>query len=686
MNVVSFQPPPPPLLLWLEYCADRGLTPEVLAPMKGELLTLDHASKIMGTGIFGFKKLGAVGAFVFQLAPGEYQARILYGPPPDVAPVGAVAKDLKQTKYWRPKYSTNVLYVPPHLTDWYKPDVRYNLLIVEGALNAVRLAAQGYHAVAITGVYNHHVGGKSSPIIPELRNFVQSVQAERITILFDSDTGDPDSNPQLWVGLNSLAQDLLKMRPERRDTLYICRPPPRVNGEKNGPDDYLHSAGLDAFNELLHDRSEQYSDHPFYRVEAEAVRRFIAEESTGTVFDTKIRRSVNEQHANLNLTVYGKVMDITSLSNRPVVGPYTVKHLMAAPGLRRAQGKRYQPDTDDQFFLDDTEIPPRYYVNLFQPEDLPTPIKGDVSMFYKMLNSICRHTPTAVEKFMTIAAKHAQYPALVPKYAILMTGQQGSGKSLMAKCVGLALAKKFNSARVDLRLSYNSEWRGFACKEWPEFDRGMDVEWAKDLITGETYLVSTKYGQNYEDRNHTLNIFTCNGLKATIQEGDRRFLVCGEAKADDKILGLQFEAWVNGTGPQHLRWHLLNEVDCSGYDLLDVWTEMKASVIEASKSYRSTACDFVLEDLADIEGLECIPNKFLQILVDVHKIPLNEFNKEFGQVFIKPAKPIIKINGVAERFRAFKNHEKWMKEEDTEEYRKQYALAEEIMKGRKFSP
>jgi hypothetical protein len=435
---------------------------------------------------------------------------------------------------------------------------------------------------------------------------------------------------------------------------------------------------------MLRERSEQYADHPFFRVENEAIKRFIIESSTGQFYDTKIRRSIIEQHTNLNLTEYGKVLDVTNLSPRSIPGPYTTKHLLMAPGLRRATGKRYQPDTEDQYFLDETEVPPKYYVNTFQPEDLPTAIKGDVSIFYRMLESICRNTPSAIQKLMTIVAMHAQYPALTPKYAILMTGQQGSGKSLMARAIGLSLAKKFNSARVDLRLSYNSDWRGFAAKEWPEFDRYMDAEWTKDLITCFTYMVSTKYGQNYEDRNHTLNIFTCNGLRATIQEGDRRFVVCGEARADSKVLGLEFESWVNSTGPNHLRWHLLHEIDCSSYDLLNVWTEMKDQVIEASKSYRSTACDFVLEELEDIDGLECVPNKFLQILVDAHKIPLNEFNKEFGQIFIKPFKDKVKINGTPERFRAFKNHEKWLKEEGTEEYRKQYDLAEQIAKGRKF--
>jgi hypothetical protein len=674
MNVVSFAPPSAPLELWLEYCAARGLTPDILAPMKGELLTLDKAAKVMGTGIFGFKQIGAVGAFVFQLADNEYQARILYGPPPEVAAVGATAKRVKQVKYFRPKHSANYLYVPPHLTDWHSTS--YNLLIVEGALNAVRLAAQGFHAVAITGVYNYRIGSKSTPIIPELVKFAQSPLVERMTIMFDSDTGDAEDNRALWNGFHNLAQDLMRLRGNRRDSIFSCRPPSKVTGEKNGPDDYLHTAGLDEFNKLLREQSERYADNPYLILERTAQERYIYEDDTGLFFDVENRATYQPPHIDRSLATYGKVDDI--LAQKPTQVLYNHQRLLSAPGTRIARGRRLQPDTDAIYFHDDDEN--KNYINLWQPEDVPKPIKGDVDVAYRMMRSICRNTPGAVQKLLIIAAMHAQNPTLTPKYGLLMTGQQGSGKSTLARLIGLSLSNKYHSDRVNLSITFNRDWRGFACKEWPEFDKSMDEEWLKDLITCKSYSVSEKYRNSTMERNHTLNIFTCNGLQAKLQEGDRRFLVCGEAKADNKVLGLEFEAWVNGMGPSHFRYHLLNDIDCSGYDLLDVWTEIKDAVIEASKSYRSTVCDYVIDELSEIEGLECVPNPVLSYLLEKHKVGVISFNKEFGQYFIKPAKETVKIDGQQHRFRAFKNHEKWRKEEGTEEYKKQYDLAMKILK------
>ena len=137
-------------------------------------------------------------------------------------------------------------------------------------------------------------------------------------------------------------------------------------------------------------------------------------------------------------------------------------------------------------------------------------------------------------------------------------------------------------------------------------------------------------------------------------------------------------------GPNHFRYHLLNDIDCSTYDLLDVWTEMKDAVIEASKSFRSTVCDHVLDDLRQIEGLTCVPNVTLQFLLDAHKVPVISFLKEFRQVFIKPKKETVKIDGAVYRFSAFGDHEKWFKEEDTDEYRKQFKLSQQVLKLSKY--
>jgi hypothetical protein len=253
----------------------------------------------------------------------------------------------------------------------------------------------------------------------------------------------------------------------------------------------------------------------------------------------------------------------------------------------------------------------------------------------------------------------------------------------MAKLIGLSLSNRFNSMRVNLGVDFNSNWRGYACKEWPEFDPKMDSEWLKDLITGSTYEVVTKYGVNYVEDNYTLNIFTCNGLQSKIQEDDARFVIAGYARPDDRRLGLEFEKWVNGPGPSYFRYHLLNEVDCSEYDTLTTFTEMRDTIIDASKSYRATIKDEIIQDLeADCPELACIPNEVLSVLLEPHKVNVISFMKQYGQYFIKPGSEVVKVGGKPTRFRAFKDHEYWKRCTNGEEYRKQYDLAMKYMAER----
>jgi hypothetical protein len=658
----------------MDYCIARGLTPETIAPMGGELLAIDRAAQFLGAGIYGFKSIGAVAVFVFPLAPERYQGRLLYDPvkSTNIIPMpGVVLKKDKQPKYYNPKNSANFLYIPPHLTDWFS-DTKYNLLIVEGALNAVRLAAAGYHAVAITGVHNCRTGGKGTPLIPELIKLVQSEQAERITILFDSDTANQENKRELWNATHNLAQELMKLRAKRRDTIYICRPLPKSNGDKCGPDDFLHERGIDEFNKLLAQHSERYDDNPYLQVERKALDRFVWEQHSGMFWDCDIRHLIHSTHANHIMMTFGVVDDI--MAKNPKVVVYDTVRLLAAPNVRIANGVVYQPD-DDQVYIQGEDG--EYKVNRFDPRDVPQAIKGDVNMFYKMMNSLCRNDPTMVHRIAIAFAQRVQFPATTPKYAILFTGEQGSGKSNMCRLVGKAISRSYSPFRPNLNVDFNSNWVLQPVREWAEFDKKMDEEWLKDLITGDDIEVRTKYGANYKERNFAFNIFTCNGLQSKIQEGDRRFLVGGYGHSDDKRFGLEFERWVNSTGPNHLRYHLLNEVDVSGYDDLDTSSIMKDQVISASKSFRATVKDEILEVFEAIPKLECIPSGLMDHFLEPHRVSTISFMKQFGQFFVKPALERVKITGVTSpvRFRAFKNFQKWEKCTDTDEYRKQYELA-----------
>jgi hypothetical protein len=673
--------------LWTDYCDRRGLTPEMLAPMKGELLSQEQLYKTdygFGTTLYGMKSIGAIGGFLYPTGPdGEVQVRLIFDPHfvgQEVSRPGETAKPVKSGKYRNPPSQPQPLYVPPHLSDW--GTTEYDLLIVEGALNAVRLAASGYHAVAIMGVNNYRIFNKHSEIIPLLVKFIQGKNAKRIIYIPDSDTGE--SKPQLAHAVNTFCLDMMKLRPGRQDTILICRPPQNPDGSKNGADDYLNAKGIDEFNRMLREDSVKFEDNKYLQIQKEAVTRYIYNETTDEYWDEKLRLFIKVSHLNNHLKGYGLVEDILAPKAKPIF--YSNDRLRNAPSLRVAEGLKFRPDLEDSWFSEIDEVGSRYFINRHSPADVPKAVKGDITLFHKMMASLCRNSPSSIQKNLVIMAKHAQEPGLTPKYALLFTGDKGAGKSNMAECIGKALSKRYHSARVKPDVDFNDHWRGFACKEWAEFDSSMDPEWLKDLITSETYEVNGKNKSIYVDHNHTLNVFTCNDLRSKIQEGDRRFVISGYAKADDKELGLAFEEAVkSGMLPNYLRYYLLYEVDCSDYDRIDVRTEMTDEVINASKSYKSTVKDEVLEDLIDRAPpeMELVTNDLLSQEIAKYDVKLISFVKEFSRDFPPTFKTVVNVGAKSVKFRSFRNHEKWAKEGSTEEYRKQFVLIEKML-GRKY--
>ncbi len=171
----------------------------------------------------------------------------------------------KPAKYLTPKGASNHLYIPPNLDTEALQDPSTSLLLTEGEKKALAANQEGFPCVAFAGVWcwkSRDKETRESWPIADLDRIVWKGRAAYI--VYDSDTAH---NWNVRLAEWKLAEHL-----ESLDALVkIVRLPSGPNGEKQGLDDFLVSAGRDRFEQLLleaGDPVEPVSDswRPWFKV------------------------------------------------------------------------------------------------------------------------------------------------------------------------------------------------------------------------------------------------------------------------------------------------------------------------------------------------------------------------------------------------------------------------------------
>jgi putative DNA primase/helicase len=155
----------------------------------------------------------------------EYQIR------PDVPP----KFNGKPQKYLVPKGRKNFADVPPRC----RPDLdnpRKPLWIVEGPIKADYLASQGACAIGLAGVsgwrHTNESGGKTA--IPCFQEIALNNRA--VYLCFDSDLKHKDQVFTQAISLKSFLES-------KGARVFVVEIPDALDGEKQGPDDFLNSGG-----------------------------------------------------------------------------------------------------------------------------------------------------------------------------------------------------------------------------------------------------------------------------------------------------------------------------------------------------------------------------------------------------------------------------------------------------------
>ena len=690
-NVVPIRDPSSPVVLATSYLAKRGLNPETIDKAGVRVIaTMDDLFKILGNNraVWAARKAGYTCALAFPVTgnpeSNQFRARLLRDTNPDLLPPVEDAKAFKG-KYLGMTRALNEVYTVPSSILPANPEP-HDVMLVEGSFNALRLAQEGIDAIAISGVDNFNISDKTTPIIPALITRVASKNTRRFIVAWDN---DQEFNVRTQVSINRLCVSLLKYRSDGE--IYVVYPPPCDDGStKWGWDDYLQAKGKDALLERI-GTAKRWDDNPYIQKCIEW-QRYIYIESTGKFFDTDRQVFVEVDAGTADKTLAKNCDMLDPFATRVQRIRFNHQHYLNSDYRHDAKYTDVLPDQEQVLVFDEGRQ--CNVVNTFRYDLLAEPKKGDVKWFYDLINNICPDTPSAKDKLVKLAAYKVQNPTAHLPLAIGIIGDQGAGKSLFAKAVGVCVGD-FSGGKVNLRDTDNTGYTGHLVREWAEVDGDMTIEWFKSLVRDTTQETRGLYSKPRVIQSRTLHIVTNNHIRQLVEKGDRVMIFAGKGKRMSNERGLMLHNLIGeplrpGPGIAALRYHLLYEVDTTGVESMDNRTELLGEIIEASQSRYDDIVDDILFDISDAPEIEILPSGVISqlLILKGYKGNLLTLRKETNLLSTPGLKDGLKVNGTKIRFTVLRNHEKWKDCVDTEEYRKQYNLAasfmDQIVKSSKF--
>jgi Domain of unknown function (DUF3854) len=677
----------PPIELAAEYFQHRGLLPSTIGAAGIKVVsTMEDLFQILGhnRAVWAAKKAGYTCAIVYPSngdpTSQSVRARLLRPTKPDLLAPVEDSKSFK-SRYLGMIRELGVLYQLPPAILPHNPEP-HDVMLVEGGLQAMRLGQDGIDAIAISGVENFRVGDKRTPVIPEI--LTRAASAKRLIIALDS---DQRHNTHTQVSINKLALELLKVKPDHE--VYVAYPPNSDSGTKQGWDDFLEAKGRAVFDAYYRQECSRWDDNEFIRKCIEW-QRYIAVEATGKLFDSHphVFAEVDKSTADLTMSKDSLMMD--PLATRVQMINFNHKHYLNSPYGLRATMTDMMPEHEQIHVKDDKRG--IWVVNTYRFDLLAEPKKGDVSWWYKLIAGITPDTPSAVDKLVKLAAYKVQHPTEHLPLAIGIIGDQGAGKSLFAKSIGVCVGD-FSECKVDMNDKDNTSWAGHLVREWMEIDNTLDVETWKMLVRQSTQVVRRLYTTGQTINARTLHIVTNNHIKQLVTKGDRVMIFAGMGKRMNNELGRKFfeligEPTKPGPGMAALRYHLLYDIDTTDVESMDNRTELLGDIIEASQTRAEDVIDELIFAIDDIPGLEIVPSGVANAILDRigYKGSFMSLRKSATNIGTPALKDGVRINNVKYRFCVLKNLDYWKECTDTAKYAEQLKLAFPLMNGtdRKF--
>ena len=194
------------------------------------------------------------------------------------------------------------------------------------------------------------------------------------------------------------------------------------------------------------------------------------------------------------------------------------------------------------------------------------PTEGSVEGYLNLCKYFFSDDPAMETYWHDWVATLVQTPGVKMQTAwLLYSRNTGTGKSLMARCVGSMFGRSFHEGHAEVLTDERNDW--IVGKQLVLVDDLNDYVGRKDgakiraMITRVNVHLNPKYVQGYDVQDHTNYIITTNEeVSVKLEQTDRRFYVVNspETRADDTLYKAAWSMFYSDSGAAALKFYYLN--------------------------------------------------------------------------------------------------------------------------------
>lgn len=428
----------------------------------------------------------------------------------------------KPLRYVQASNTVNEVYLPPlGNCDWQAlaKDADAPLIITEGELKAACACLHGLPTIGLGGVFCFKSTKAKVSLLPMLEKFNWKDRA--VTICYDSDA---ILNPMVAMAERQLAEELT----HRGAAVYIARIPSGADGTKQGVDDYIMAAGIEAFVDVVNNAEEFAHSAALRQLNEEVV--YIRNPGIIFVYNEglKINPSAFTSHAFANRYHEMLVPDRSAKLELGEEPKMKLRKIQTAPEWLRWEQRAelsaltFEPGQE------------RIYQNKLNEWTgfAHEPKKGDVTPWLRLMDHLFKGADKAARQwFERWCAYPLQYPGTKLATGVLLWGlEQGSGKSMAGHTL-MALYGKYATEIKDRHL----EDERFEWAINKQFVMADDItghtnrklaNTLKTMITQKELSVNPKFIPSYSIPDYINYYFTSNDPDAFyMDDGDRRMFI-----------------------------------------------------------------------------------------------------------------------------------------------------------------